>query len=223
MARESSSVVTTGRLIVGAVAILLVASVATATFLGIRYFDGRATENARGSSLDAAKQYATTMFGYTPNTVDQHIAASRDVLTGGAQQQYNDLVTKNNLASEVRKQGVVSDVTIQDAGVVTNTADTSKVLIFMNQSVTRGDKQLVRVDPSRLTFSMVQSGGRWMIDGIDVITDDSFRSLLAHTDKPPANGVPLNPTPAAPSAPAPAAPSAPAPAAPSAPAPAPAG
>lgn len=187
---------TTGKLIAAVIAVLVVAAIVVTAFLGWRYWDARSVENARNSSLQSAKRYATTMFGYGPNTVDDHIAKSQSVLTGAAKPTYDDLVTKNNLAAEVRKQGVVSEVTIQDAGVVTNTKDTSQVLIFMNQSVTRGDRELVRVDPSRLTFDMVQQDGEWKISGIDVITDDSFRSKIGITDKPPANGVPLNPTPA---------------------------
>ncbi|GAA3701208.1 hypothetical protein [Gordonia hankookensis] len=203
--------ITTGRVVAATLVILLVAAAAVTVFLGIRFFDDRATENARNSSLDAAKGYATTMFGYTPQNVDQHIAESKSVLTGAAKPTYDDLVTKNNLAAEVRKQGVVSAVTIQDAGVVTNTQDTSKVLIFMNQSVTRNNKELVRVDPSRLTFSMVKQGDRWMINGIDVITDDSFRSRVEQTDTPPPGAVPMptskDPSSATPSAsPAPSAP-----------------
>lgn len=193
----------TGKLIGATLAVLLVASAVVAGFLGWRYHDVRATENARDSSLAAAKQYATTMFGFNPNNVDAHIAQSRAILTATGRPAYDGPINKADLAAQVKKQGVVSDVTIQDAGVVTNTANTSKVLIFMNQSVTRGDKQLVRVDPSRLTFDMVHQNGRWMINGIDVITDDSFRSLIGHTDTPPPNGIPLTPAPAS-SSPAPA-------------------
>jgi Mce-associated membrane protein len=183
--------VSTRRLVAGAVVVLTVAAIAVAGFLGYRYYDLRQTENARDSSLAAAKDYATTMFGYTPQNVEDHVAQSQKVLTGAAKPTYDELVTKNNLVSEVRKQQVVSEAAIQDAGVVTNTADTSTVLIFMNQSVTRGGKDLVRVDPSRLTFTMVKRDDQWLIEGIDVITDDSFRSRIQQTDTPPPGAVPL--------------------------------
>ncbi|NED67960.1 hypothetical protein G3I15_44200, partial [Streptomyces sp. SID10244] len=90
--------ITTGRVVAATLVLLLVAAAAVTVFLGIRFFDDRATENARNSSLDAAKGYATTMFGYTPQNVDQHIAESKSVLTGAAKPTYDDLVTKNNLA-----------------------------------------------------------------------------------------------------------------------------
>ncbi|GAC68068.1 hypothetical protein [Gordonia soli] len=195
--------ITTGRLIGATLAVLVVAAAVVATFLGIRYSDSRATEDARTSALESARQYATTMFGYNPQNVSQHIEASMDVLTGDAKPTYDDLITKNNLAAEVRKQQVVSEVTIQDAGVVTNTKDTAEVLIFMNQSVTRSNKELVRVDPSRLTFTMQRDGNRWLVNGIDVITDDSFKSRAEQADTPPPGAVPA-PTVSQPSTSAPA-------------------
>ncbi|GAB99981.1 hypothetical protein GONAM_11_01610 [Gordonia namibiensis NBRC 108229] len=200
-----------GRLGLIVLAVLVVAAVAATAFLGYRYTEGRSVEDARESSLAAARDYANTMFGYNAENVSDHIDQSMSVLTGPAKPEYTKLITENNLAAEVRKQQVVSEVTIQDAGVVTNTADTSKVLIFMNQSVTRGQKELVSINPSRLTFNMERQGDRWMINHIEVITDDTFRSKLEVVESLPPDAKPLpgqSPAPSqAPSAP----PAAPAP------------
>ncbi|ATD72112.1 MULTISPECIES: hypothetical protein [Gordonia] len=186
-------------------AVLVVATVAATAFLGYRYTQGRAEEEARESSLATARDYANTMFGYNAGNVSDHIDQSMSVLTGPAKPEYTKLITENNLAAEVRKQQVVSEVTIQDAGVVTNTADTSQVLIFMNQSVTRGQKELVSINPSRLTFDMERQGGRWMINHIEVITDDTFRSKLEVVESLPPDAKPVPGQSPAPS-PAPAAP-----------------
>ncbi|SKX93159.1 Uncharacterised protein [Mycobacteroides abscessus subsp. abscessus] len=91
----------------------------------------------------------------------------------------------------------------------------------MNQSVSRNGKDLVRVDPSRLTFAMVRHDDTWMIEKIEIITDDSFRSRIEQTSTPPAGAVPLpgpsseSPSPASPSSASPS-PASPAPASPSA-------
>ncbi|TYQ12003.1 UNVERIFIED_ORG: Mce-associated membrane protein [Gordonia westfalica J30] len=180
-----------GRLGLIVLAVLVVAALAATTFLGYRYIEGRSVEDARESSLAAARDYANTMFGYNAENVSDHIDQSMSVLTGPAKPEYTKLITENNLAAEVRKQQVVSEVTIQDAGVVTNTADTSKVLIFMNQSVTRGQKELVSINPSRLTFNMELQGDRWMINNIEVITDDTFRSKLEVVESLPPDAKPL--------------------------------
>ena len=180
-----------GRLGLIVLTVLVVAALAATAFLGYRYIEGRSVEDARESSLAAARDYANTMFGYNAENVSDHIDQSMSVLTGPAKPEYTKLITENNLAAEVRKQQVVSEVTIQDAGVVTNTADTSKVLIFMNQSVTRGQKELVSINPSRLTFNMELQGDRWMINNIEVITDDTFRSKLEVVESLPPDAKPL--------------------------------
>ncbi len=198
------------QVLAGVLAVLFVASVALAGVLGYRYLDARWTEQARDSSLDAAKSYATTMFGYDPGNVEAHVNSSKSVVTGAAKSQYDKLITNPvqgqdiDFVEGVKKQQVVSQAVIQDAGVVTNTRDSSTVLIFMNQSVSRGGKDLVRVDPSRLTFAMVKQDGRWMIQNIDVITDDSFRSRIQQVSTPPPGAVPLpGPSDTSSSAPAP--------------------
>ncbi|MGV9858924.1 hypothetical protein ACWDTD_09765 [Gordonia sp. NPDC003425] len=177
--------------------LLVVASLASAGILGFRYWDARSVETARATSLAAARDYATTMFGYDPVNVADHVQRSKEAVTGSAKSEYDKLIAKplsdssDDFVEGVRKQRVVSQAVIQDAGVVANTRDTSTVLIFMNQSVTRNGKELVRVDPSRLTFSMVQRDGRWLIETIDVITDDSFRSRISRTQTPPPGAIPL--------------------------------
>ena len=180
-----------GRLGLIALGVVLVAAVVATAFLGFRFTQGRAVEDARASSLSAAREYATTMFGYNAENVTEHIDQSMSVLTGPAKPEYTKLITDNNLAAEVRKQSVVSEVTIQDAGVVTNTADTSQVLIFMNQSVTRGNKELVSINPSRLTFDMKREGDRWLINAIEVITDDTFRSKIEVVESLPPDAKPV--------------------------------
>lgn len=177
--------------------LFVVASLASAGILGFRYWDARSVETARATSLAAARDYATTMFGYDPVNVADHVQRSKEAVTGSAKSEYDKLIAKplsdssDDFVEGVRKQRVVSQAVIQDAGVVANTRDTSTVLIFMNQSVTRNGKELVRVDPSRLTFSMVQRDGRWLIETIDVITDDSFRSRISRTQTPPPGAIPL--------------------------------
>ncbi|WP_273490743.1 hypothetical protein [Gordonia otitidis] len=194
---STRTVITTGRLVGVGLAVVAVACAVLTGFLGFRYWDARATENSRESSLEAARDYATTMFGYDPVNVADHVQRSQRVVTGDAKAEYDRLIAKplpnenDDFVEGVRKQRVVSQAVIQDAGVVTNTRDTSTVLIFMNQSVSRNGKDLVRVDPSRLTFSMVQHDGTWMIDKIEIITDDSFRSRIEQTSTPLAGAVPL--------------------------------
>ncbi len=170
-----------------AVAILIAGAVIT-TVLGLDYRDTRLTEDARGEALDAGKQTATVMFGYQPGDVEQHVAQTRSSLSGAAEQQYDEIVKESNLVAEVRKQQVKSEVSIQDAGVVNSSRDKALILVFMNQSVTKGGKDLVSVEASRLQYSMERQGDRWLVTNIDILTDDSVKARLAEdADKPGAS------------------------------------
>jgi Mce-associated membrane protein len=180
-----------GRVIAAVLALLLVVSAAAAVVLGVRFLGVRAEEQARDSALSAARDYVTTMFGYTPDNVAEHVERSKKMVTGDARAQYEKIIADTDLVAQVGKQRIISEVIIQDAGVVTNTRDTATVLLFINQSVTRGGNELVQINPSRLTYSMRKDDGRWLINSIDVITDDSFRGKVQVTSSVPSGATPI--------------------------------
>lgn len=180
-----------GRLTAAVLAVLLVASAAAAIVLGVRCLGARADEQARDSALSAARDYVTTMFGYTPKDVAAHVERSKKAVTGDAKTQYEKIISDTDLVAEVGKQKIISEVIIQDAGVVTSTRNSATVLLFINQSVTRGGNELVQINPSRLTYSMTRDDGRWLINSIDVITDDSFRGKVEVTTSVPPGATPI--------------------------------
>lgn len=183
---------------------ILIAGVVITTIVGLDYRDTKLAEDARGEALDAGKQTATVMFGYEPGDVEKNVEQTRNSLTGPAEKQYDEIVKEANLVTEVGKQQVKSVVSIQEAGVVHSGRDKALILIFMNQSVTKGGKDLVSVEASRLQYSMERHGDKWMVSNIDIITDDSVKARLAEeADKPGASTVPV-PAPSSAPAPAPA-------------------
>ncbi|PXW35438.1 UNVERIFIED_CONTAM: Mce-associated membrane protein [Williamsia faeni] len=195
--------------------VILVAGVVITTITGLHYRDTKLTEDARGESLEAGTHAATMMFGYAPDNVAQQVEQTKTLLTGAAQKEYDEIITNANLVVAVKDQQVKSEVTIQEAGVVNSTQDTALLLIFMNQSVTKGGKDLVSIEASRLEYSMEKSGDKWLVSNIDILTDDSVKARLAtEADKVGASTVPV-PAPEGSATPGPAAP------APSTPAPAP--
>lgn len=167
-------------LIAALTVIVVIAGIGTVGFLGWRYADLRGLENARTAALEAAEEYAVTMFGYNAENVADHVAQSRQVLVGTAATEYDEIVSESNLIDEVRTQQVVSDAAIQEAGVVTNTRDSATVLLFINLSVTRGtgERELTRLDPSRVTYDMVRRDGRWVIEQVEAIEDNTLRDIL---------------------------------------------
>lgn len=193
------------RIVAAILVLLVIAGAVAATVLGLRWSSATDREDARGAALNAGKRYAMVMFGFDPATVDGNVTQAKAGLVGKARTTYDDIMKSSDLSAQVKQQKVTSTVTIQEAGVSSASADRATVLIFMNQSVSKGDNQLVRVEPSRVEYSMVRSGDRWLIDDITVITDDSLRQKLnlAPTDAPSASGAvapPGSSTPAPPAA-----------------------
>lgn len=164
--------------------LLVLAAVVAVGVTGFRYVQVRAEEQARTSSLQAAREYAETMFGWTPDNVADHVNASMAVVTGEAKTQYEERVIDGRVVEQARQTQRSSEIEIVDAGVVSNTRDTSKVLIFMRQTIREAGKEETIGLPalSRLTYDLKYSGGKWLIANIDVINDHTVAERLGIAD-----------------------------------------
>ncbi|NLG48167.1 hypothetical protein [Gordonia sp. (in: high G+C Gram-positive bacteria)] len=184
-------------------ALIAVVAIAITVTVGIMFANASAEERARTSALDAAKSYVVDMFAWNPKNVDNNITSTLGRLTGPAQKEYQDRIVSEKVAELVKQQGVTTALTIQGAGVMENTRDTARVLLFINQSSTRNDAAEVQIDASRLVFGMVKQGDTWKINEIDILNDDSLEQNVQQTDTPPSDAVPIPEAPAS-EAPAPA-------------------
>ncbi|MDR2280466.1 MAG: hypothetical protein LBE07_06395 [Gordonia sp. (in: high G+C Gram-positive bacteria)] len=192
------------RLLIAVAALLVVAAVVSAVVTGVRYWGMKAEENARDSALSAATEYTETMFARDPKTVADNINKSMSFLTGNAKDEFQRNVSEFDIAKKVKEDKIVSAVTIQGAGVMSNTRDTAKVLVYMNLSTTRNTVEDVQIDPSRLVYDMVRRDGTWMISAIDILDDESLRSRVQKSDTTPSGAVPIpSSEPSAPASPAP--------------------
>ncbi|MGB6125062.1 MAG: hypothetical protein WBG47_06905 [Gordonia sp. (in: high G+C Gram-positive bacteria)] len=173
-------------------AAIVVLVVAVTVFLGVVYANAAAEERARDSSKAAAEQYVVEMFSWNPKDVDAHINATMGRLTGEAQKEYQKNIVSEKVAEGVKKQGVSTVVTVQGAGTMENTRNTSKVMLFINQSSTRNDVSEVQIDKSRLIFTMEKHGDMWKINEIDILDDQSLRDRMTGvTGAPPPGAVPI--------------------------------
>lgn len=187
--------------VLGLVVVLVVGLTAV---IGVLYANAAAEERARDSALDAARTYVMDMFAWNTKTVDANINATMSRLTGPAKKEYQDNIVREKVAEQVKQQGVSTALTIQGAGVMENTRNTARVLLFINQSSTRNEAAEVKIDASRLIFGMEKQGDSWKINEIDILTDDSLnQNVETSGDGPPAsNAVPI-PGPTSSQAPAP--------------------
>ncbi|WP_161893593.1 hypothetical protein [Gordonia spumicola] len=179
----------TNRILAVVGGLLVVAAVALAVFSGVRYWGLRAEENSRDSALQAATEYTDTMFARNPKTVVDNINKSMDFLTGNAKDEFQKNVSEYDIATKVKSDKIVSVVTIQGAGVMSNTSDTAKVLVYMNLSTTRNTVEDVQIDPSRLVYDMVRRDGKWLISAIDILDDDSLKSRVQKAETVPSGAV----------------------------------
>ncbi|GAC79118.1 Mce-associated membrane protein [Gordonia malaquae] len=189
--------------IIGGVVLTLI-FVASAVFTGVRYWSLNAEEKARETALSAATEYSVTMFSWDSKTVSGNINEAMGFMTGTAKDEYQKQVVENDIATTVKAQKIVTTVTVQGAAVMTNTRDTAKVLVFINQSSTRNTVEDVQIDPSRIVYDMVRRDGKWLITSMDILSDDSLSSRVQKTDEPPSGAVPIpSAAPSAPASPAP--------------------
>jgi Mce-associated membrane protein len=174
--------------IAAAVLALLVVAVLVATIvLGVLYSRARAEEKARDEALAAAQLYVQKMFGWTPENISDNINFMMGHLSGKAKQEYERNIVNNRIAEEVKARKMVARVTDQGSGVVENTRDTAKVLLFINQSASEQATEEVQTNPSRVVYTMERKGGTWLVNDAQLITDQTLQDLVSSD---PAAGVP---------------------------------
>lgn len=189
-------------------ALLVVAVLVVTVFLGVLYLRARAEEEARTSALAAAREYVQKMYAWTPENISDNVNFMMGVLVGPAKKDYESKIVDNRIAEVIKQQKVVSQVTDQGSGVIENTADTAKVLLFINQSASRADTDEVQANPARVVYSMERRGGKWLINDAQLITDETLKDLVDKrdgTDQEPRTSIPVAP-PASSDVPAPGSP-----------------
>ncbi|AVL99580.1 hypothetical protein C6V83_04080 [Gordonia iterans] len=181
---------------------LVVAATVVTIVLGVMYGGARAEENARESALTAAREYVQKMYAWTPENVSDNINFMMGVLTGKAKEEYERYILGERIAEEIKQQKVVATVTDQGSGVVENTRDTAKVLLFINQSASRAGTEDVQVNPSRVVYTMEFRGGKWLINDAQILTDQTLEDLVAERDGTPRpeTSMPVSPPPSSPAA-----------------------
>ncbi|GAA3955564.1 hypothetical protein [Gordonia caeni] len=162
----------------GIFAFLVTAVLVVTIVLGVMYARADAVEKSRASALEAAKLYSQKMYAWTPENISDNINFMMAHLTGPAKEQYERNILGERIAEQVKEQKVVSTITDQGAGVVENTRDTAKVLLFINQSASRADSEDIQVTPSRIVYTMERRSDTWIINDAQIIDDETLKDLV---------------------------------------------
>jgi Mce-associated membrane protein len=108
----------------------------------------------------AVRQDIETLFGYRYDS-DATDRAARDLLTGDAVQQYAALV--GPVRANAAAQKLVVRSTVVDLGVSMLQGDRAGLLVFVDQTATRGDTNASTSGAAQLSVSAVRVEGRWRI------------------------------------------------------------
>ncbi|MFC0314624.1 hypothetical protein ACFQNE_01350 [Gordonia phosphorivorans] len=177
-------------------AALVVASVAAAVVFGVMFARANAQEKARDSALQAAQLYVQKMFAWDEKTISDNINFMMAHMTGKAKEEYERNVIGERIAELVKEQKSVAKVTDQGSGVVTNTADTATVLLFINQSASSATSAEIQSNPSRILYTMERRNGTWLINDSQLIDDQTLKDVVAERDGTPPPSEGLIPVPA---------------------------
>ncbi|WP_157245779.1 hypothetical protein [Nonomuraea typhae] len=104
------------------------------------------------------------IFTYSPAELEATEQAARDSLDGTAAGQYTRLITQ--IRRDVVTQQATLTTRVVRAGVVTLTADTARLLVFLDQTATRGGKPAGPAVAAQLTVTAHLRDGRWRITEI---------------------------------------------------------
>ena len=118
-------------------------------------------------SMQAAKDSTVALLSYRPDTVEQHLGAARDLMTGDFRDSYTSLT--NDVVIPGAKQKQISAVaTVPAVASVSAIPDHAVVLVFVNQTVIIGqDAPTDTASSVRVTLDKI--GDRWLISKFDPV------------------------------------------------------
>lgn len=157
-----------GRLGVWLTAILGVLVVLVLTFavvLGIRAWQGKQAEDARGQAAAAGRKAAETALSYDYRDLDKSFAAARATMTPEFAAKFDETAKVAGELATKSKATVRADV--REVGVRDGDADRVTLIIFVNQTTTSTITEgKPRVDLNRTRFTMVRNGDQWLVQEI---------------------------------------------------------
>lgn len=125
------------------------------------------TATAGAEALTAARETTTAILAYTPDTVEQTLAAARERLTGQFHDEYIDLMNSVVIPG-AKERRVVTVTAVTAAGIIHAEPDTAIALLYVNQSATAGTAPPTdSATTVKVTLNKVD--GRWLVSGFEPI------------------------------------------------------
>ncbi len=154
------------RVIVGVLAALLVAALATSGYLGFGFWQQREVNRAGQQAQEAAVAYAQVLTSIDSNKVDDNFNQVLDGATG----EFKDMYSQSSMQlrqllidNKASARGVVIESAIQS-----QTKNKVVVLLFVDQSVSNTAVPDPRIDRSRIKMTMEYADGRWRASKVEL-------------------------------------------------------
>ena len=118
--------------------------------------------DAQQQVIAAAKEGTEAVLSYSPDNLDQSLAAAKSHLTGGFLDEYSRF-TDEVVRPAVSQRGVKTEANVARAAVSQLDPGRAQVLVFVNQVTTSRERPSPALATSSVMVTMVRSDGRWLI------------------------------------------------------------
>ena len=118
--------------------------------------------DAQQQVIAAAKEGTEAVLSYSPDNLDQSLAAAKSLLTGGFLDEYSRF-TDDVVRPAVSQRGVKTEANVARAAVSQMDPGRAQVLVFVNQVTTSRERPSPALATSSVMVTMVRSDGRWLI------------------------------------------------------------
>ncbi len=154
-----------GGLLAALLAVLVVLVLVFAIVLGVKAWQGKQAEDARGQAAAAGRKAAETALSYDYRDLDKSFAAARATMTPEFAGTFDETAKVAGELATKTKATVRAEV--RDVGVRDGDADRVTLIIFVNQTTTSTITEgKPRVDLNRTRFTMVRNGDQWLVQEI---------------------------------------------------------
>ncbi|WP_203590526.1 hypothetical protein [Streptomyces sp. SID13031] len=148
-----------------ALGVLLVLILVFAGILGVKAWQGKEADDARGQAVAAGRKAAETALSYDYRTLDKSFAAARATMTPDFAGKFDATAKVAGELATKTKATVRAEV--REVGVRDGNADRVTLIIFVNQTTTSTITEgRPRVDLNRTRFTMVRNRGQWLVQEI---------------------------------------------------------
>lgn len=147
--------------------LLVCALCAGSAILGIQVYQDNALQQARGSAVKAARDYAVALTSYDHKTLADDFNKVSSNATGEFGKEYQQVSAK--LTKLIKKNKAVSKGNVRTAGLVSGDRHRAVVLLFVDQTITNTNIDKPRIDRNRMRMTLLHKKDHWLIDNVELL------------------------------------------------------